>query len=271
MKWRKPAASTGKVLCLLPAVLLLVVAAVLAASPLLAAPVPVRFSEGMTHGFLVLTDTKGTRLASGDFLQLHQGRDVKARILFQFKDGSVRDETAVFSQQKVFELQSYHLIQKGPSFKDDMDIHLERSGKYRVTVKPHKGEEKVLDGKLDLPPDVYNGMLPTIGKNLEKGHGATVHIVAFTPTPRVIELEMVPDGEEKVHVGDLPKTASHYILKPKLGLLLKIPAAILGRTPPDSHLWTIFAEVPAFVKLEGPLATDGPIWRVELTSPVWPK
>ncbi|HJV34530.1 hypothetical protein, partial [Geomonas sp.] len=222
-------------------------------------------------GFLVLSDTKGTRLASGDFLQAHKGDEVNCRLLLQFKDGSVHDETAVFTQHKVFILQSYHLIQKGASFKEDMDVHMERSGAYRVKVKLRKGEEKVLEGKLDLPQDVYNGMVPTIGKNIEKGSTETVHIVAFTPTPRVIELQMVPAGEEKVRIGDLSKSASHYLLKPKLGPLLKIGAAILGKTPPDTHLWTIFTDVPAFVKLEGPLATEGPIWRVELTSPVWAK
>ena len=48
-------------------------------------------------------------------------------------------------------------------------------------------------------------------------------------------------------------------------------AALLGKSPPDSHIWTVMDEVPAFVKFEGPLATGGPVWRIELTSPRWPK
>jgi hypothetical protein len=28
---------------------------------------------------------------------------------------------------------------------------------------------------------------------------------------------------------------------------------------------------PAFLKSEGPLCDECPIWRIELTSPVWPK
>jgi hypothetical protein len=237
-----------------------------------AAPVLVRFSEGMVRGFLVLSDTKGGRIASGDFLQVRQGNDVKARTLLQFKDGSVHDETAVFSQQRNFLLQSYRLIQKGPAFKEQMDLSLDRkSGNYVVKTKPYRdGKEKVLTGKLDLPLDVYNGMVPTVAKNLVKGTKETIHIVALTPTPRIIELEMTPSGEERVFVGDLKKSALHYVLKPKLGLL-KVPALLLGRNPPDNQLWIITAEVPAFVKFEGPLATDGPIWRIELTSPTWPK
>jgi hypothetical protein len=226
----------------------------------------------MVRGFLVLTDTGGSRIASGDFFQVSREGGIKSRTVFHFKDGSVHDETVVFTQQHSFVMKSYHLVQKGPAFSDEMDISLERStGKYLVKTKPRKGgREKVLEGKLDLPSDVYNGMIPLVGKNLAKGVRETVHMVAFTPTPRVVELEMIPSGEEKVLVGDLKKSALHYVLKPKLGLL-KIAAALLGRTPPDNHLWVITAEVPAFVRFQGPLATDGPIWRVELASPVWPK
>lgn len=235
-----------------------------------AAPVEVRFTEGMVRGFLELNDSSGNRIASGDFLQLPKEGGIKCRIVLYFKDGSLHDETVIFTQQQKFLLKSYRLIQKGKSFDDDLDVSLERSGKYRVKVKGKEGREKVLEGELDLPPDVYNGMVPTVMKNLTKGSRETIHMVAFTPTPRVIELEMAPAGTTKIQIGDLEKTAVHYVLKPRLGLL-RIPAALLGRTPPDNHIWTVMDEVPAFVKFVGPLATGAPIWRIELTSPRWPK
>lgn len=251
--------------------LLFLVALLFCHSVVQAAPVPVRFTEGMVRGFLVLSDTGGSRIASGDFLQTSRGGEIKTRTVLHFKDGSLHDETAVFTQQRNFVMRSYHLVQKGPAFDDDMNITLERAtGKYRIKVKPHKGGgEKVLNGKLDLPLDVYNGMVPIVAKNL-KGAQKTVHIVGFSPKPRVLELEMIPSGEEGVMIGDLKKTALHYVLKPKLGML-KLPATLLGKMPPDNHLWIITADVPAFVKFQGPLATEGPIWRIELASPVWPK
>lgn len=242
-------------------------------SPVDAAPVAVRFKEGMVRGFLELSDTEGRRIASGDFLQVGRGAEIKTRTVLHFKDGSVHDETAVFTQRRTFVMRSYDLVQKGPAFSEDMEVSVERAtGKYRVKIKAHKdGREKVLDGKLDLPLDVYNGMVPTVAKNLAKGASEKIHMVAFTPTPRVVELEMIPSGEDKVLIGDLKKSALHYVLKPKLGVMLKVPAALLGRTPPDNHLWIITADVPAFVRFQGPLASGGPIWRIELTSPVWPK
>jgi hypothetical protein len=253
-----------------PAILcLLVIGMVLLWLPQgVAAPVAVRFTEGVTHGFLVLRNVNGGLLASGDLLQAQRAGRVESRMAFRFKDGSIYDETVVFSQDRVFTMQSYHLVQRGPTFTEDTEISLERpSGKYRVITKAHKdGREQVVNGALDLPPDVYNGMIIIVAKNLPKGASETVHLVAFTPTPRLIQLEFAPDGEQKVLIGELIKTASHYVLKPQLGPWLKLFAMLLGRMPPDSHAWIISDEVPAFVRFEGQLFTTGPIWWIETTS-----
>jgi hypothetical protein len=239
---------------------------------LAAAPVPVRFAEGSLHGFLVLSTSKGVLIASGDLLQVGRDGEVKSRLVFRFKDGSVFDETVVFTQRNVFTLQSYHLVQRGPAFPEDTEISLERaSGKYQVKTRARKdGREKVQGGTLDLPLDVSNGMVLTLVKNLSAGAGETVHMVAFTPAPKLIQLEMTPAGERKIVVGGTEKTATHYVLKPILGTWLKLFASLLGRMPPDNHAWIVTADVPAFVKFEGPLYMNGPIWRIELTSPRWP-
>ena len=253
--------------------LLVLVTVLLGPRPLAAAPVPVRFVEGATHGFLVLRTVDGALIASGDLLQVGRGGEVESRMVFRFKDGSVFDETVVFTQQHVFTMQSYRLLQRGPVFAEDTEISMERAtGKYRVKTKAHKdGREEVLEGTLELPPDVYNGMVLTVVKNLPKGASETVHFVAFTPEPRLIQLELAPAGEHKVLVGELAKTAIHYVFKPQPGIWLKLFATLLGRMPPDYHVWILTDEVPAFVRFEGPLYPTGPVWRIELTSPRWPE
>jgi hypothetical protein len=251
--------------------LLILMTALLWQRPLAAAPVPVRFAEGSLHGFLTLSTPAGVLIASGDLLQIVRDGDIRSRLVFHFKDGSVHDETAVFTQRSVFTLQSYHLVQRGPAFPEDTEISLERAaGKYRVKTRARKdGREKVLDGKIDLPLDVYNGMVLTVAKNLSAGAGETVHMVAFTPAPKLIKLELAPAGEQKILVGGSEKSATRYVLKPILGIWLKLFASLLGRTPPDNHAWIVTADVPAFVKFEGPLYMNGPVWRIELTSPRW--
>ena len=251
--------------------LLILVTALLWQRPLAAAPVPVRFAEGSLHGFLTLSTPAGVLIASGDLLQIVRDGEIRSRLVFHFKDGSVHDETVVYSQRNVFTLQSYHVVQRGPAFPEDTEISLERaSGKYRVKTRARKdGREKVLDGTLDLPLDVYNGMVLTVVKNLSGGAGETVHMVAFTPAPKLIKLELAPAGEQKILVGGSEKSATHYVLKPILGIWLKLFASLLGRMPPDNHAWIVTADVPAFVKFEGPLYMNGPAWRIELTSPRW--
>jgi len=240
--------------------------------PLAAAPVPVRFSEGVTHGFLLLRSVDGVLIASGDLLQIARGGKVESRMVFHFKDGSLFDERVVFTQQGVFAMQSYHLVQRGPAFSEDTEISLQRaSGKYFVKTKSHKdGREEAIDGTLELPADVYNGIVITVVKNLAKGAGATVHLVAFTPKPLLIELELEPLGEHKMMVGQLPKTAIHYVLKPHPGPWLELFAKLLGRMPSDYHVWVVTDGAPTFARFEGPLNPTGAVWRIELTSPRWP-
>lgn len=239
---------------------------------LTAAQIPVRFAEGATHGFLVLRTQGGQILAQGDLLEAARGAEIHKTTVFRFSDGSLFEETVVFSQQGFYTLQSYKLDQHGPAFTEDTLISLERAtGKYRAETNDHKGgPPKVLEGTLDLPPDVYNGMIPTVVKDIPKGAGETIHFVAFTPEPRLIQLEITPSGEQKVMVGKAAMTAVHFVLKPLLGAWLRIFATVLGRVPPDGHVWIIDSDVPAFVGFEGQLFSTNPVWRIDLLSPARP-
>src|SRR5437867_8705547 len=100
----------------IPLVGLLAAIALLHTSTPSADIVAVRHVEGLVHGFLVLRSTEGSMLASGDLIQRAHGNGVTTRLVFQFKDGSTNDETAVFTQRGQFRLVSDRLIQKGAGF-----------------------------------------------------------------------------------------------------------------------------------------------------------
>jgi len=142
-------------------------------------------------------------------------------------------------------------------------------------VKVHyidDGTEKDLTERLKLPPDVSNGLMLTLLKSINPEVPETkVSMVATTPKPQLVKLVITPQGEESFATGDEHREAMHFVIKVELGGLTGALASLLGKEPPDIHVWILEGEAPAFVKSEGPLAFGVPPWRIELVSPVWPK
>jgi hypothetical protein len=252
---------------------LLLCAAILPPVFLAADPVPVRQTEGMLHGFLVLRTLEGTTLADGDVIQVAHDDHVTCRLLFRFKDGSLSDETAVFSQRGHFQLLTDHLVQKGPAFPHPIDVSIDgRSGETTVRYSDDDGKEKVIAEHLDMPVDVANGMVLTLLKNiLPASPLTTVSIIAATPKLRTVKLVIKPTGEEPLAIGGTAVKATHYVIKVDIGGLPGLLAGLLGKQPPDSHVWILGGDAPAFVKSEMQLYAGGPLWRIELVSPTWPK
>src|SRR5262245_31771563 len=184
------------------------------------APVTVRFTEGLTHGFLLVRSAAGDVVGHGELTQIvKEGGVAESRLVLRFKDGSVHDEKVAFSQQRVFTLIRYQLIQRGPSFPEQMDVVVDRgTSTYEVRAKAgQNGAEKVLTGEIDLPKDAYNGMIVTTLLNLPKGANETVNVLAFLPEPTPISLELSFVGNQVIRVGEQPRKAWQYAFKPDIG------------------------------------------------------
>ena len=238
--------------------------AALAACPTVEAePVLVRFTEGVARGFLTLRSANGDKLADGELVQVLRPHGLEGRLFFRFADGSLYDETVLYSQRRVFTLLRYRLIQRGPSFPLTLDASFDRKkAQYKVRYGYGTGREETLNGKLELPSDVYNGMIATLLKNLRRGANETVHLVAFTPKPRLVKLHLTPAGEEVVRVGDASMRAARYQAKTDLGGSIGFLASLMKKELPVLHYWIVPGDVPAFVKFEGPFFMEGPVWRV---------
>jgi hypothetical protein len=234
--------------------------------------VVVRHTEGIVHGFLALRTLDGTTIADGDLIQLAVGDRVTTRLVFHFKDGSLHDETAVYSQRGQFRLLSDHLVQKGSTFPQPLDMTVDGRGEVTVRYTNNHGEQKVEAQHLDLPPDVANGVILTLLKNVRPdAPPKTLSFVATTPKPRLVKLAVTAVGQERFSTGGTGRTATHYVLKVEIGGVAGLLAPLVGKQPPDSHVWILGGEAPAFVKSEQPLYFGGPVWRIELVSPSWPR
>jgi hypothetical protein len=235
-------------------------------------PVAVRQSEGVVHGFLVLRELDGTILANGDLIQTTKRNQVTARVVFHFKDGSLHDDTAVFSQRGRFRLISDHLVQRGPAFPRQLDMKIDAlNGMVTVAYTEEDGDKKVASERMDLQPDLANGLMTTLLKNLGAHPSETMaSMVAATPKPRLVKLAITPEGEDSFTIAGASRRATRFLVKVELGGLTGLVAPLVGKQPPDSRVWILQGEAPAFVRSESPLYTGGPLWRIELTSPVWP-
>ena len=238
-----------------------------------ASPVAVRYKEGLIHGFLVLSTLDGEAIAAGDLTQVARGDRVTTQLVFRFKDGSRQEETTVFSQRGNFRLISYHMVQKGPSFKNASDLSVTcATGQVTVRYTDDDGKEKIVNEHLNLPPDLGNGLIPMLLTNMREGTPQIeIPMVVAAPKPRLVKIVVNAQGTEPFFFGGFSREAKHYVAKVDLGGVAGVVAPMVGKQPPDSQIWVLGGEAPVFLKCEVLSYVGGPMWRMELASPDWPR
>jgi len=259
--------------CVRSFAILMIYACILSGTSVSASPVAVRYKEGLTHGFLVLSTLDGTALAEGDLTQVLHGNRITSRLIFRFKDGSRQEETAVFSQHSYFRLLSYHLVQKGPAFQHATEVTIASStGQVTVNYTDDDGKEKTESQRLKLPPDLANGIVLILLKNLPPDSPPIeLSMIVATPKPRLVKLAVISPGKDPFSLAGASREAQHYEIKVEIGGLAGLVAPLMGKQPPDAHIWILGGESPTFVKSENIAFLGGPIWRTELVAPVWPR
>lgn len=245
------------------------VLAFVAASTLYADPVPVRHAEGAAHGFLALTTLDGKRIATGDKTTVVHRGQVTSRLVFHFRDGSIDDETTVFTQSHVFHLISDRHIQRGPFFPKPVDVSLDA---LTGTITTRTEDGKVTEDHLDLPSDVCNGMTNSVLMNILPSVPETkLSLVAPSTKPRLVHLSIKPNGKTQFLIGDSSRQAIHYVIHIELGGVGGVVAPLIGKQPEDVHLWILGGPNPAFIREEGQTYQGGPILRIQQISPSFPR
>ena len=238
-----------------------------------ASPVAVRYRAGLIHGFLVLSTLDGVEIAAGDLTQIARGDQVTTQLAFRFKDGSRQEETTVFSQRGNFRLISYRMVQKGPAFKNASDLSITcATGQVTVRTTDNDGKEKVANEHIALPPDLGNGLIPTLLMNMREGtQQMEIPMVVAAPKPRLVKIVVNAQGTEPFSLGGFNREAAHYVGKIDLGGVAGAVAPVIGKQPPDAQIWILSGEAPVVLKSEMLSYAGGPVWRMELVSPTWPQ
>jgi len=124
---------------------------------------------------------------------------------------------------------------------------------------------------LDLPADVSNGLPPNLLLNILPVTPETkISFVAPTAKPRLVHVSIKPVGKVAFNIGSSKRTAIDYALHIEIGGVAGMIAPIIGKQPPDYHVWILPGSAPAFVREEGTLYEGGPVWRIEQISPSFP-
>src|SRR5277367_2080358 len=232
--------------------------------------VKVRARDGSARGFLVLRSEKGAILASGEFSQIPQGDQIKVRLVFHFKDGSLDEETTVYSQNSTFHLISDRLVQKGRAFPEPCEMTIDARSQtvsMRVLSKP---DQDVKTEHMDIPADLSNGLLFNLIKNLQSnGPEVKVSYLAASAKPRMVKLAIAMEKEGQFTVAARRIKAGVWCVKAELGGLTGVVAPMIGKQPPDTHVWVAENGVPEIVRVDTSLYVGGPVWSIQLASPTW--
>jgi len=236
-------------------------------APSLGETIRVRYLQGSVHGYVVLKTLEGATIATGDTTQTVHGDRVVSRLVLRFRDGSLDDEEAVFTQRGVFRLISDRHIQRGPSFPTPLDFLINAVTGDLTSRAP---DGTVSRNHMDLPPDVSNGLPPNLLLNILPSVPETkISYVAPGKKPRLIHISIKPTGTIPFSVGGTRRKATDFTLHVELGGVVGVVAPIVGKQPPDYHIWLQEGSPPAFVREEGPLYEGGPVWRLEQASPTF--
>jgi len=246
-------------------------------------PVQVRHAQGTLHGYLAMHSEDGQVVAAGDLFQVVRGDRVTSHVVFHFKDGSLDDETSVFSQRGTFHLISDHHIQKGPFFSHPMDMTIDvASGQVTVRSAGKDGKDDVKTDHMNLPPDLANGIIIPVIENLptnapggNKSDGRSqpetdVSMVVATPKPRLVKLAISRVGEDNFLLAGFERKDVHYQIKFELGGVAGKGAPLVGKQPPDVQVWIEGGAMPTLVREEGPLAEGSAIVSIQITGPELP-
>jgi hypothetical protein len=230
----------------------------------------VRYREGTGRGFLILRSETGATLASGEFSQISHGDRIKLRLVFHFRDGSLNDETTVYSQKSTFRLVSDRLVQRGPAFPNPCEVRIDASSQLVSIRALSKSGDTIKTEHMELPSDLSNGLLFNLIKNLQpNAPGVKVSYLAPEEKPRLIKLAIALEKEGQFTIAGRPLKAAEWDVKPELGGLTGVVAPMIGKQPPDTHVWIAEGGVPTIVRVDTALYVGGPVWSIQLASPVW--
>lgn len=230
--------------------------------------VAVHYPEGTAHGLFILRSLDNKKMGTGDLKETIDGSHVTSQLILAFDDGSRYEDTTHFLQDGQFRVLDDHVIQKGPAFKEAIEMTVNSaSGTVVVHSTDDSGQTKTWTKHMQIPRDLANGIVPYLVRNISpKGDRVKVSMIAATPSPRLVHLTISPADLQTFPFDGSKLQAMRYSINVDIGGLEGPIAKITGREPAPTFVWMLNSRVPSFLMAQEAFE-GGPVCRIELASP----
>jgi hypothetical protein len=240
----------------------ILIAGVLLCLPVFAADVE---REGAQHGFPVLLDLSGKKLADGDFSQAAEGDRIRVKLTYAFSDGRRVEEICEFKQKT-------KLTQEKWSWRESRGdqtlrrFQIDFPGGKATAEKREGGQQKSWSEDVKIEPgQTFAGFgfvlaIKELREKLLGGAHAEIKTIGFTPKPRGLSVDVSHVGVEEMAMGGRTVRGDRFLLRPKIPRIVKLFITI-----PDYSIWLVSPPPAGFLRMEGPLMEPSdPLIRIDL-------
>jgi hypothetical protein len=204
------------------------------------------------RGFPEMRTLSGEKLASGEYVAWIEHGQYHLSQTYRFPDGRIVEEQTSFDRSPLAQKKwSWRETQNGVDLRRfEVDF---ASGKAtamvtdKSSIRTWMSKIDVKDGKTFCGLGFVQAIVNDKPK-LVAGENLKLKAVAFTPKPRVVDVEVSYSGVDQMTQASQTLKGDHYVIAAKLPVPIK-----LFVKPPDNHVWLTHLEPSAFLRSEGPL------------------
>ena len=228
-------------------------------------PIQLKWMEGDVAGMTAIWSPDATKvIGSVEYHQHRQGDRLEATRVARFADGSSDEDQVEASVGGTLEaLRGRSIIrdQRGTSV---VDLTIDVSGGRITGFSADGGNRTTYDQKVHLPVGTYWGpLIFIVVKNFDQNEtdGRVVfRTVAPTPSPRVVDMELVRDGPAAVTPPGGKLDVVLLSLRPTINWLVD---PVVRRIAPSTQFFIQPGSPPALARYEGPRNYAGQEIRLE--------
>jgi hypothetical protein len=183
--------------------------------------------EGALHGFPVLLDLGGNKLADGDFSQSLEGERLRITLAYAFRDGRRVEEITELRQkpQLTQEKWSWRESRAGQILRR---FQIDFAGGKATAEKREDEQQKSWSEEVKIEPGrTFAGFgfvlaIKELREKLLGGAHAEIKTIGFTPKPRGLSVEVSHVGLEEMTMGGRMLRGDRFLLRPKIPRIVKV-------------------------------------------------